>query len=391
MFALDTSVLMDGFEFEEGCPYVVSETVISELNNLKDGKDNSKSCKARIALKNIFENRDSITIAHRTSPPLAENISNDRGIIGEYTGHDVVLLTSDVGMYLQADGIMKAHFVEQKKHKLYSGYKEILMCQSEFTEFCNEYTNNFDLLTNEYVIFRDPETDEVIEALKWNGHEFVKPKTKRMRSPYFDIGPIEGDVTQKFAFDSLYSEDVTVLFGKAGCGKTTLALAYLMSQLENNKISKIYIVHAFKKLRDSETLGFLPGNKNEKILNSGIGGILAAKLGSREDVLSVLLAKDQIEIIPTAELRGVEFEGDSAVFVTEAQNFDSYAMKTLIQRGKMGCKFIIEGDMLEQTDIKNCVNGMERLVETFKGSKYFSCVKLRKNNRNPIGALADEI
>lgn len=101
-----------------------------------------------------------------------------------------------------------------------------------------------------------------------------------------------------------------------------------------------------------------------------------------------LIMSNQIEIIPTAELRGVEFSSDSIVFSTEAQNLDNYALKTLIQRCKTGSKLILEGDILEQCDTTRGI-GLFRMIDVFADHSCFGCVKLKNNYRSEISELAD--
>ena len=67
-------------------------------------------------------------------------------------------------------------------------------------------------------------------------------------------------------------------------------------------------------------------------------------------------------------------------------------MRTIIQRAK--CKIIIEGDMLEQRDLKGTNprdNGMQRAIEVFRDTKYFSCVKLKNTYRSPMCEIAQQI
>ena len=93
-------------------------------------------------------------------------------------------------------------------------------------------------------------------------------------------------------------------------------------------------------------------------------------------------------------VRGIEISEHDCIYVTEGQNIDAYTMRTIIQRAKEGCKVIIEGDMLEQQDIKlNSFkdNGMYRTIEVFKGTKYFSCVKLKNVYRSPLADIAQNI
>jgi predicted ribonuclease YlaK len=137
-------------------------------------------------------------------------------------------------------------------------------------------------------------------------------------------------------------------------------------------------------------LGYEKGDHITKLLYSAsIGNILASKFG---DITAIeyMIADGRLEIIPTANIRGVEFQ-DSVVFVTEAQNLDTYTLKTIIQRCKSDCKQIYEGDIIEQKD-KSLPNvGMNRLIEVFKGHPSFGCVKLKNNYRSPISELADKM
>jgi len=109
-------------------------------------------------------------------------------------------------------------------------------------------------------------------------------------------------------------------------------------------------------------------------------------------IVESLITQGKLLLIPSAEIRGIEISDSDVIFVTEAQNTDIYTMKTIIQRAKG--KIIVEGDMLEQQDLihsNNRDNGMRRVIEVFKGSQYFSCVKLKNRYRHPMGDLADKM
>lgn len=197
------------------------------------------------------------------------------------------------------------------------------------------------------------------------------------------------DEIQVCAIDSINSNDITVLYGKAGSGKTTLPLNYIMQMLEKGKISKIYMIYSYEPLKGAKVLGFEKGSHEDKILYSAsIGNILASKFG---DIIAIrsMMDKKQLEIIPTANIRGVEFESNSVVMVTEAQNLDVYTLKTIVQRCKTGCKQIYEGDLIEQKDTKIQEIGLKRMLEVFKGHEVFGCIKLKKCYRSEVSELAD--
>lgn len=119
--------------------------------------------------------------------------------------------------------------------------------------------------------------------------------------------------------------------------------------------------------------------------------ILTTKFGGIDPITELMYA-EQLDIIPLSKIRGVEFSENDIVIVTESQNISIYQMKTLIQRCKQGCKLLIEGDYVIQRDVSNDVDcGMERMIEIFKNSNTFGCVKLKHNYRNPIGELADKM
>jgi predicted ribonuclease YlaK len=167
------------------------------------------------------------------------------------------------------------------------------------------------------------------------------------------------------AFDSLISDEITLLTGKAGSGKTTLPLAYAMQQIESQKYRKLVMIYSFETLKNAKQLGYIKGDIQTKLMETAsIGNILTWKFGD-DSIVKRMMASGTLEIIPTANLRGVEFT-DSIVYITEGQNLDTYTLKTAIQRCKSDTKFIIEGDVLEQSDI-NRSSGMLRMIDVFKG------------------------
>ena len=104
-----------------------------------------------------------------------------------------------------------------------------------------------------------------------------------------------------------------------------------------------------------------------------------------------MIEKGTLDVIPTANIRGVEFEDDSCVLVTESQNLDVYTIKTIVQRCKDGCKQIYEGDIIEQKDVNLTESGIMRLIEVFKGHSKFGCVKLKNSYRGELTELADKL
>lgn len=273
----------------------------------------------------------------------------------------------------------------------YKGYYEYVCTPDEmaavYEHLDNAEVNGHEFVTNEYLILKS--SDEKSEAvLKWDGDSFTEVKPRKVKSSVWgDCAPL--DEVQQCAFDSIQSNDITVLYGKAGCGKTHIPLSHILSWLDKEQRSKLYIIYPYEPMRNAKTLGFEKGDHTDKVLMSGsIGNILATKLGSITAV-ERMIADNQLEIVPTANIRGMECSAGSVVLVTEAQNLDAYTLKTIVQRCKEGCKQIYEGDILEQADVVLANSGMVRLIEVFKGNPQFGCVKLHKGYRSPLCELAD--
>ncbi|MBO7080112.1 MAG: PhoH family protein [Bacilli bacterium] len=81
--------------------------------------------------------------------------------------------------------------------------------------------------------------------------------------------------------DSFLNNKITMIKGPAGAGKSHLSMGYLFSLLEREKIDKIIIFCNTVATKNAARLGFYPGSKDEKLLDSQIGNFLISKLGSK--------------------------------------------------------------------------------------------------------------
>ena len=217
-----------------------------------------------------------------------------------------------------------------------------------------------------------------------------KTSTAKIIGKLFNcLEPIDGKSCDKcISCTAIENNDITILFGKAGTAKTTLPLSYFFHLKDKGKISKINIINSYDTLKGANTLGYVKGELETKLLNSSsIGGILASKLGDMTEVEN-LMRNGFLNIIPTANIRGVEF--DDIVYVTECQNIDLYTLRTILQRCKQGCKVILEGDIFEQIDTsRGC--GLFRMIDVFKGYDKFGMVKLKNCYRSEFSGLADKM
>lgn len=423
----DTNILLNHSELLEDLSDVVISTVtILELEDIKTSshKDSETKFKARKAVRTI---RDAVVNKQLLVMPIDNLIlaiadkmgyenTNDIKIIASAYGYlnkqyaqdkdfDLTFYTDDVLCELTIVALLEEmECLELNcptlKHKMlsddienrdiYKGYKVVQTTDEQLAEVYaqDNCANIFDCIVNEYVVIKDND-DTVCDVLKWTGENYVGLNTRPFKSRALGtIKPL--DEVQRCVFDSIVTNDITVLFGRSGSGKTTIPLNFIMQSLEKQTYRKCVIAYDFETLRGAKQLGYTPGSLEEKMMTQGaVGNILSSKLG---DVSAVerLIASDQLQIVPTANIRGMEIGVDTICYVTEAQNLDPYTLKTIIQRCKEGSKIILEGDILDQRDVdREC--GIFRLIDVFKGHKSFGCVKLKNNYRSEIGELADKL
>ena len=388
--------------FEED--FIISSVTLQELEHIKvsRNKDDQVKYEARKALHLLDDNSDKYDVVVYDNAIenyiLGKNmeITPDTKIVGSCafvnTMKDVIFVTDDIACKMIARKIfnLTVKGVNDEPVDIYKGYREISLDEQEMAHFYQNLSENvLGLLTNEYLLLKDCDGN-IVDKLKWDGEAYQTIRSKPYKSNMFGtLKPL--DDIQSFAMDSINTNDITVLYGKAGSGKTTLPLNYIMQEIEKGRYKKCYIVYSYEPLKGAKTLGFEKGDHITKLIYSAsIGNILASKFVDIQQV-EYMIDRDMLDIIPTANIRGWECPSDSILLCTESQNLDVYTLKTIIQRCKSGCKQIYEGDVIEQKDTNIQNVGINRLIDVFKGHKSFGCVKLKNNYRSELSELADKM
>jgi len=187
---------------------------------------------------------------------------------------------------------------------------------------------------------------------------------------------------QKEAKQVILDNDITVIAGQAGSGKTLLAVQTALDQLFNKNYEKIIIARPVVTAK--EEIGFLPGGIKEK-LDPFVSPIYdnAYRLYDKEKV-DTYFERGQIEIIPFAFMRGRNFT-NAFIIVDEAQNVTDAQMEMVISRLCKGSKMVIVGDT-SQIDLKTKKDsGMFFLAKQVAGTvPGVASVSLKTNHRHPI-------
>ena len=275
-----------------------------------------------------------------------------------------------------------------------SGIRVINITDEQLGMIYSDASNNFlNCKTNQYFIVKTKD-DEEIGPFIWTGKEIEEVKYRVFNSNLFgEIKPRNKDKYQMAYMDSLVRNQLTFATGPAGTGKSLLALAYAFQGLEKGIYGNIVIFTNPFVARGAAKLGFLPGDKLEKLLETSIGSILISKIGDRITV-EEMIYRGKIILMPIGDCRGYEVPSNSFVYFTEAQNTDIDLMKLFLQRTNDDCKIVVEGDHKAQVDLEQFEgrnNGFRRALEVFSGEDYVGSVNLKNNFRGRISRKAGEM
>lgn len=276
----------------------------------------------------------------------------------------------------------------------FSGISTFEISENALARFYQDYKSPFynkhpDV--NEYMVLKYE--GSLIGPYKFDGDKFVEVPHRSFRSTQFGtIKPKDNDPYQRAYMDSLATNDLTFCTGPAGSGKTQIALGYAFEQLEKGKLDRIVVFTNPMIANQSTRLGFLPGTRDEKLLESSIGSILISKIGSKIAV-EKMLDEETLVLMPMGDCRGYEPIPKSFVYFTEAQNTSRYLMQLFLQRLNDDCKVCVEGDtrQVDSTSFENGLNGLTRAIEVFKGEPYSGHVCLENIYRGRIAKRAELI
>ena len=395
--------------------FVISSITLSELENIKTSK--TKDDKIKFASQQLLYLLDKNVnkykvITYNTKWDKYINkfglilCPDSRIIITAYVlqkkeKDDLLFITLDMSCRANANGIgLNTQYALMSKKDEYTGYKKVTMKEEELAQFYSELNNccipqdnKYNLLTNQYLLIEYD--NKIIGQYKWVNDHYVEVKFNSIESKMFNkTTPYKGDVYQICALDSLSNNQITVIRGKAGSGKSYLAMAYLFSLLEHNKIDKIIIFANTVAVRGAAKLGFYPGSKNDKLLDSQIGNFLVSKLGNITEI-EKMIDEGTLLLLPTADLRGFDSSGMKAgIYITEAQNASVDMMKLMLQRIGEDCIAIVEGDDKAQVDMNEYSgdnNGLRRMSQVFKGQDFYGEIRLENIYRSKIAAIADNL
>lgn len=204
---------------------------------------------------------------------------------------------------------------------------------------------------------------------------------------------------QQFAIDACTNPKIQLvsLTGGAGTGKTLIALASALSQI--NDYEQIILTRPTVILGNQD-IGFLPGDETKKMspflqpLMDNLNVIKAQfRPGSKEAMrIESFLKDEKLVISPLAYIRGRSL-GNVYFIIDEAQNLTPHEIKTIITRAGENTKMVFTGDIfqIDQPYLDQWSNGLTHLGEKMDGQKLFEHIFLRKGERSDLSEIAAKL
>jgi PhoH-like ATPase len=418
-YVLDTSVLLSDpnaiFRFAEHA-VVLPVVVITELESKRN--DPEIGYFARQALRNLDELRVKherldfpvpvgdggslrVELNHSSTSVLPSGLQlgdNDSRILAvamnlASDGLDVTVVSKDLPLRVKASSVGLA--ADEYRHELavdsgWTGMDEITLGSNQINEL---YDN--ERLHTRLVQDMPVNTGLVIHSERGSalGRVTARGQLKLVRADRDVFGLHGRSAEQRLAIDLLLDPEIGILSlgGRAGTGKSALALcAGLEAVLERQQHKKIMVFRPLYAVGGQE-LGFLPGDQGEKM--NPWGQAVFDTLGAlvSDNVIEEVLDRGILEVLPLTHIRGRSLH-DAFVIVDEAQSLERNVLLTVLSRIGQNSRVVLTHDVAQRDNLRvGRFDGVASVIETLKGHPLFAHMTLTRSERSAIAALVTEM
>ena len=198
---------------------------------------------------------------------------------------------------------------------------------------------------------------------------------------------------QRIALDLLLDPSVGIvsLGGRAGTGKSALALCAGLEAVMERRAHKKVVVFRPLYAVGGQDLGYLPGSEGEKMAPwaQAVYDTLGALVSG--DVLDEVLDRGMIEVLPLTHIRGRSLH-DAFVIVDEAQSLERNVLLTVLSRIGQGSRVVLTHDVAQRDNLRvGRHDGIAAVIEALRGHPLFAHITLTRSERSPIAALVTEM
>ena len=317
----------------------------------------------------------------------------------------VIVVTRDINMRVKCDALKIPtedyinNNVVTDTNELYTGFKKCLVDDQIIDRFyldediildCEEHKN---LYANQFVMLVSNANEKKTALANFSSYEKPIKKVLEYKKGIWGLTPRNKE--QSFGLNILLDQSIPVvtMIGKAGCGKTLLAIAAGLEQvIEDGIYKKLIVSRPVQPL--GKDIGYLPGTLEEKMKPwlAPIQDNIDFLLNGKKNHMDIFFEDGTIQIEALTYIRGRSIS-NAYIIIDEAQNLTIHELKTIITRVGEGTKIILTGDVeqIDNTYMDSTSNGLSYAVEKFKKHSLAGHVTLIKGERSKVATLAARI
>ncbi|RNI22256.1 PhoH family protein [Flexivirga caeni] len=317
---------------------------------------------------------------------VARNLANE--------GRDVTIVSKDLPMRVKASAVglqAEEYRAELAVESGWTGTAEMDVAQQQLDTLYDdgrvELAEAADLPCNTGVVLLGAGSSSAL------GRVMADKSVRLVRGDRDAFGLHGRSAEQRIALDLLLDPDVGIvsLGGRAGTGKSALALcAGLEAVMERRQHSKVIVFRPLYAVGGQE-LGYLPGTENEKMgpWAQAVFDTLGAVV-SRE-VTEEVMDRGLLEVLPLTHIRGRSLH-DAFVIVDEAQSLERGVLLTVLSRIGQNSRVVLTHDVAQRDNLRvGRHDGVAAVIEKLKGHPLFGHVTLHRSERSPIAALVTDL
>jgi PhoH-like ATPase len=238
-------------------------------------------------------------------------------------------------------------------------------------------------------------TGLVLHSIKGSALARVTPdkQVRLVRGDREAFGLRGRSAEQRVALDLLLDPEIGIvsLGGRAGTGKSALALCAGLEAVLERRLHKRVVVFRPLYAVGGQELGYLPGSENEKMAPwaQAVFDTLGALVSS--DVMDEVMDRGMLEVLPLTHIRGRSLH-DSFVVVDEAQSLERNVLLTVLSRIGAGSRVVLTHDVAQRDNLRvGRHDGVAAVIEALRGHPLFAHITLTRSERSPIAALVTEM
>ena len=375
---------------------------LREEGNLFEGVAINEEAKLFVKGFDPFKLPDDLDVENPDNQIIATALSLKDG------DQDVVVVSRDINMRVKCDALSlncedySNDQVVDDIEGLYTGFSEHLVDDQVVDSVYKEEGTYLDeedvvLQPNQFVMLISNSNDKKTGLVRFLDYATPLKRVDSFKKGVWGVRPKNKE--QNFALDLLTDPNIPLvtIIGKAGSGKTLLALAAGLQQCfgataNDCGYSRVIVTKPVEPV--GKDIGFLPGSMEEKMLPwlAPIQDNLKNLMGNDKVTLDMYMDEGKIEIEAMTFIRGRSI-ANAFIIIDEAQNMTKHEIKTVLTRVGEGTKIILTGD-IEQIDnvyLDETTNGLTYVIDRFKEQGTAGHITLVKGERSKVATLASKL